>query len=98
MGSPTFFASGSPGGGGGGRLGGASAGSLMADLEGFSCSDSDDDWQDGAGSDSETDQQVGGPRQRVFINHYRVGVSNNVSTDFKIGVPVLFRRLRLQLQ
>ncbi len=53
VGSPTFFASG--GAAGGGRGGGA--GSLMADLEGFSCSDSDDDWPDAAGSDSETDNQ-----------------------------------------
>jgi hypothetical protein len=45
----------------GGRQGGA--GSLMADLEGFSCSDSEDEWgQEGGASDSDTDNQAG-PKQ-----------------------------------
>ena len=40
----------------GGKRGGAD--SLMADLEGFSCSDSEDEWgQEGADSDSDTDNQ-----------------------------------------
>jgi hypothetical protein len=64
VGSPTFFA-GSGGGGGSPRVG---SGGLMADLEGFSCSDSDSDWRDyeeaaGSSSDSDGDRQGGTHRR-----------------------------------